>query len=207
MAKHAAVQFNRRLHSLFDDRTIWLRKAVRTRNPGRLPSFNRKKVSSAIAALQECASRAVVHEVAAKEFSMIVDKSKQWHVSNSKGWGWRAKRTSFDSWFRQNIPYPNCIYIFWSGDKARYVGRTVRGKGRPQSHFEKAWFSGVTRVDIYSTSSPSQTPKLECLAIHRFHPRENGAKASIPKWAKKCPVCEVHKLIRREIRTIFRLRK
>ena len=207
MARHSTVQFNRKLHELFDDRTIWLRKAVRQRNPGRPPTFSRKKVSRAIAALQELASKAVVKKAARKEFARIVDKKKQWQVSNSKGHGWRAKRENFDKWFQHKIPYPNCIYIFWAGRKARYVGRTVRGKGRPQSHFDKSWFSGVTRIDIYSTSTPSQVPKLECLAIHRFHPRENGVKASIPKWAKKCPVCDVHKLIKHEIRAIFRLKK
>ena len=206
MARHSAVQFDRRLHKLFDDRTVWLRRAVRQRNPGRPPSFDRKKVSRTISALQELASQAVVKKAAQREFSQIVDKKKQWRVSNSKGWGWRAKRESFDSWFQLKIPYPNCIYVFWAGRKSRYVGRTVRGKGRPQSHFGKSWFPGITRIDIYSTSSPSQVPKLECLAIHRFQPRENGVKASFPKWAKKCPVCKVHKLIRQEIRTIFRLR-
>jgi hypothetical protein len=50
-------------------------------------------------------------------------------------------------------------------------------------------------------------PKLECLAIHRFRPRENGMKASIPKWAKKCPVCVAHELIADELRRIFALRK
>ena len=91
--------------------------------------------------------------------------------------------------------------------KCIYVGRTIKGKGRPQSHFVKFWLNSVSRIDIYLTSQSSQVPKLECLAIHRFHPKENGMKASIPKWAKKCPVCEIQKNIRSELRQIFSLRK
>ena len=155
MARHSAVQFNRRLHKLFDDRTVWLRRAVQQRNPGRSPSFDRKKVSRTIAALQELASQAVVKKAAQKEFSKIVDQKKQWRVSNSKGWGWRAKRESFDNWFQLKIPYPNCIYVFWSGRKSCYVGRTVRGKGRPQSHFGKSWFHGVDSV-LTSIQPPAQ---------------------------------------------------
>jgi hypothetical protein len=203
MSRHSAVEFNRRLQKLFDARTVWLKKAIQQRDPGRPPLFNRRRVSKTITQLQDIASDCVAEKFAKTDFDAVVDKKKQWHA---KGWGWGKKKEDFNRWFTQHIPFPNCIYIFWSGKTCRYVGRTLRGKGRPQQHFEKRWCTHVTRVDIYSTSLAAQVPKLECLAIHRFRPTENGAKASIPKWAKKCPVCKVHKLIREEVRTIFRLR-
>ena len=206
MASHSAVEFDKRLWRLFEDRTAGLKKAILQGHSGRLPVISRRKVSHSIEKLQRLASDCIVDRMAKKEFDKVVDKKKQWHSTKNKGWGWRARRDNFDDWFERHIPYPNCIYVFWQGRKCRYVGRTVRGKGRPREHFAKRWCAHVTRVDIYSTSSASQVPKLECLGIHRFEPTENGPRASIPKWAKKCPVCKVHKLIRKEIRLIFRLR-
>lgn len=207
MAKHSVISFNKKLNKLFYQRTLWLRKAIDKGNVGRPPIFNRKKISKNINELQNIASECVTHTFAKNEFEKTIDKKKQWRVNKRKGWGWKAKRENFSKWFEANIDFPNCIYIFWSNSKCVYVGRTVRGKGRPQNHFNKNWFYKISRVDIYSTSKASEVPKLECLAIHRFRPKENGMKASIPKWAKKCPVCNLRKQIKSELSKIFRIKK
>ena len=101
----------------------------------------------------------------------------------------------------------NCIYIFWAGKRCMYVGRTVRGRGRPQQHFEKGWFARVTRIDIYATGSPSEIPRLECIAIHNFDPIKNKRKASKAKWTKKCTICKGLKTIERELQQIFGQRR
>lgn len=205
MSKLAAVEFHRELDSLFERRTSWLRKVVDKGIKKKPMVFDRARRRKGIDNLKDLATECLAGDFAKKEFSATIDKKKQWQCTKSKGWSRDDKRAHFDKWFTKNIPYKNCIYIFWKGRRAEYVGRTVRGKGRPQAHFEKYWFTGVTRIDIYSTSQASQTPKLECLAIHQWEPRQNGKKASMPKWAKKCPVCEVHDFIGTELKDVFAL--
>jgi hypothetical protein len=207
MSKHAAVQFNRKLSKLFDQYTFWLRKAVDKGSLGRPPKVNRAKISKSIKQLQDLASEATCMSFAKEQFQRIVKQKKQWQVKTSKGWGRREKKKSFDHWFKKHINHPNCIYIFWKNKNAVYVGRTIKGKSRPQNHFSEVWFPKVTRIDIFSTTSPTEVSKLECLAIHRFDPVENRMKASRPKSAKRCPVCVLRKEIKSELRNIFRLRK
>ena len=210
MAKQAINQFKKELYKLFDDRVHWLVASIGSKKPGKPPEFNRKKLSKAIIKPQTLASRSIANAFAEKEFNELVEKKKQWHLKN-KGWGRKQKRQNFDEWFDKHIPYQNCIYVFWSNKNGKsvcqYVGKTEKGKGRPQNHFEKYWFGRVTRIDVYSVSSASQVLKLECLAKHRFQPTENENKPPDRRWYKKCPVCEVHALIHNELRNIFSLKK
>ena len=207
MSSRAVVQFRRELNHLFEKRTFWIRKAIADGTTRRPPVLRRKQITKVIECLQSLATKCLADDFAHQEWNRVVRKKKQWHVTRGKGWGRSEKKDHFNKWFTRYIPFKNCIYIFWAKRRCIYVGRTVNGKGRPQSHFIKFWFGSVTRIDIFSTSAASHVPKLECLAIHRFRPRENGMKASIPKWAKKCPVCVAHELIADELRRIFALRK
>lgn len=206
MSKHAATEFHRVLDELFERRTSWLRKVVDKGRKQRPQIFDPERRRNGIEKLKKLATECLAGNLAKKEFKATIDKKKQWRCTKSKGWSRDDKREHFDDWFSRNIPYKNCIYVFWKGRRAEYVGRAVQGKGRPHDHFKKFWFNGVTRIDIYSTSLASQIPKLECLAIHLWEPKQNGLKASIPKWAKKCPVCTVHRLISEQLGDIFALR-
>jgi len=203
MSKHLALEFHKKLDNLFKLRTSWLRRAVDKGIKTKPKILDAKRRREGINELQRIATECLCSEMSKNEFAATVQKKKQWHCTRNKGWSRTQKRKHFDQWFQKYIPFKNCIYIFWKGRKAIYVGRTIKGKGRPQSHFSKFWFNGITRIDIFSTSQASQVPKLECLAIHNFEPQQNGQKASIPKWAKKCPVCEVRHLIETELRDIF----
>jgi hypothetical protein len=98
------------------------------------------------------------------------------------------------------------VYVFWSPHECTYVGRTIRGHGRPAGWFDRIWFQPVTRVDIHSVHRQSEVPKVECLAIHLFDPKENKNWPSIGKYTKKCPICEATKEIDHELKSIFRLR-
>jgi hypothetical protein len=210
MTKQTTIQFKKELYRLFDARVHWLVKSIGSKTVDKPPQFNRKKVSQAIARLQTIASKSLADVLAKKEFDEIVEKKKQWHRKN-KGWGIKQKRQNFDEWFARNISYQNCIYVFWNTKIGKriclYVGKTEKGKGRPQNHFEKYWFGSVTRIDVYSVSSASHVMKLECLAKHRFQPTKNKIKPPDRKWYKKCPVCDVHALIRSELRNIFSLKR
>ena len=207
MAKHAALAFNRQLDGLFHQRTYRLRSLVSKPGRGRTPEFNRAKITRGIRELQQLASNCLATQYARREFDTTVDQHKKWQITASKGRGWREKQRAFGRWYANKIDHRNCIYVFWQRSKCLYIGKTVRGRGRPQSHFSKIWFPKATRVDIYSTSQKSQVPRLECLAIHRFQPSENQQRAATKKWTKKCPVCVVHAEIRWELRRIFSLKR
>ena len=167
MGKHAAAHFNQELKRLFDQRTHWLQHAVNSTKRKRPPKFNRSKVNKSIAKLQVLASDCVADSLAKKALNSLVVKKKQWHV---KGRGCEKKKQYFDAFFVKQIPEKNYIYIFWKNRKCLYIGKTEKGKGRPQNHFSKYWFTQATRVDIHAVKSASQVLKLECLAKHRFNP-------------------------------------
>ncbi len=200
-------EFERGLQRIFKKQTYHLRKAAGIKLLGKVPTLTREKHREDIEQLQQLALSMSMRGIIRREFTAIVHQRKTWRVTKKKGWGREAKRKNFDAWFSRYVHYPNCIYVFWAGKRCRYVGRTVRGKGRPQSHFEKHWFSGVTRIDIYSVRQASQIPKLECLAIHRWKPRNNKHKSASQKWTKRCPICEMLRQIRTEADRAFPLRR
>lgn len=206
MAKHVAAKFDRLLHKLFNDRTHWLKAQVRKPNPGKPPTFDKNKVEKAIRHLQSLAEEAQLHARAIRDVENLYAEKKQWHVTTNKGWGIDRKRQAFNEWFDEHVPHDNCVYVFWAGRRCRYVGRTLGGKNRPQSQFQKHWFQGVTRVDIYSSRAAREIPKLECLLTHRFDPKHSKVTPASRKWLSKCPICETRSFIRDEIKYIFRLR-
>ena len=128
-------------------------------------------------------------------------------MNSGKGFGRRAKKAAFRRWYDKRVRSKNCVYVFWSNRKCVYVGRTLRGKGRPSGSFEKYWFSWVTRIDVYSVASPSVVPKAECLAIDLFDPSQNINSSSKPKYSKRCPICSTEKRISAELRRVFPLRR
>ncbi|MBI5712279.1 MAG: hypothetical protein HZC38_02460 [Chloroflexi bacterium] len=197
-------EFIYELDSLYHQRTHWLRSVLGVKKPGLPPKFDRKRVNRGITQLQKIASDALANKLAKKEFSQFAAEKRGWHI---KGHGRKQQRKEFIGWFDETFGrHQECIYIFWNRHKCIYIGRTGKGGGRPQSHFEKYWFGEVDRVDIYPVKQTSQLPKLECLAIHRFLPTRNESKAATKAWTKKCPLCRVHKDIEGELRKIYRLK-
>lgn len=201
-----AAEFSRQLKDLFERRTAWLHSAIGKKRKGPAPAFTKKKVKSALNELALTARKIFVKQHVRTEFNRAVINKRQWHLRN-KGWGVTAKKLSFKRWYAKNIHGHNCVYVFWSDRKCQYVGRTLRGKGRPADSFDKFWFSSVTRIDIYSVKSPTLVPKAECLAIHLFAPRRNRISSARPRYAKRCPICAEEKDIRRELSSIFPLRR
>lgn len=201
-----ATQFDRDLRKLFTRRTSWLYAAIGKKRPGPAPAFAKKIVKPAIESLTTTARQILLKKRARKEFQASILAKRQWQTKKNKGHGRAAKKASFRRWYGRNIHGQNCIYVFWSGRRCEYVGRTVRGHGRPSSSFDKYWFSAVTRIDIYSVAGPSVVAKAECLAIDLFDPRRNIYSSSRPKFSKRCPICSAEKEIRRELKRVFPLR-
>lgn len=199
-----ARSFEKELDRLFKQRTHWLRSAIGSNRPGKPPEFKRKTVNKGIANLQKIASHILASKLAKSEFERHADKNRAWHI---KGYGVQEKKAIFKNWCKEKFPKELYVYVFWGNNrKCIYVGQTGSGGSRPSSHFEKHWFGEVKRIDVYPVHSESQTPKLECLAIHRFEPTRNKNKSANKKWTKACPLCVVDKDIEKELRTIFRFK-
>ena len=197
-------KFEYALDKMFKKRTYWLRSAIGSKRPGQPPKFSKKVVESGILKLQEIASHALAGKLAKDEFAKYAHKKKAWHI---KGQGVSKKKKLFEEWFKKEFPkQKDCIYIFRGSKKCVYIGRTGNGCSRPQSHFEKFWLRDAKRIVVYPSASASQSPKLECLAIHCFEPIQNKKKSAKNKWTKECPLCVIHKDIKGELRKIFRLR-
>jgi hypothetical protein len=156
--------------------------------------------------MQRLASDALARDLARAEFDSQVVHKKAFHPKKGKGWGRRAKKASFNSWFDAWFGPGPTIYVFWAKRKCLYVGKTNGNGRRVSSHFEKHWFSAATRIDVYEVSRSRSLTSLECMGIHRFQPTRNRFRAERRKWTRKCPLCRVHKEIESEIRGLFRLR-
>lgn len=200
-------QFEDDLKDLFLKRTGWLRSAVGKKRPGPSPTFTKKKVKRALERMTLIARQILLKQRGRKAFKSHVVLKRQWQVNSRKGFGRRAKKIAFRRWYDKSVRSNNCVYVFWSERKCVYVGRTLRGKGRPSSSFDKFWFSSVTRIDVYSVTSPSVVPTAECLAIDLFDPSRNVYSSSKPKFSKKCPICSTEKKIKAELKRVFPLRR
>lgn len=195
--------FEKKLDQLFLDRTYSIRSNLGLKKRGPRPQMTRKKINNAIGQLQDLTSNILARGLAIKEFDQNALPKKGRKII---GRGWKKQKESFDQWFRKTFPKQNdLVYVFWNNKQCVYVGRTGRGGSRPSSHFSQKWCR-ITRVDVYPTKSKSHTPKLECLAVHRFEPSINNYKPSEKKWTKKCPLCAVHRQIEKDLRKIFRIK-
>ncbi len=201
-----AAEFRRELDRLFRRRTHWLRSVPDGAPPGAPPTFSRAHVNEAIERLQFLASEALADTLARDEFEDGVSFRRSWHVKRGKGRGYDEKRRAFNAWFYEQVGVRSCIYVFWRHHDCIYVGKTGDGATRPSMHFDKAWFQPVTRIDVYATRGTRVIPALECLAIHRFRPKVNRFRAAARKWTTRCPLCDTHRSIEVEVRSLFRLR-
>ena len=201
-----ATEFRRELNKLFARRVAALSVILEKKRSGALPTLKKTHVRKTIKRLQQLVSDSLARDLAKKEFYHAVTQRKQWHVKRGKGWTYRNRKRKFGDWFDQKISRKTCIYIVWKKRKCLYVGKTTTGQGRIASHFDKRWFSGATRLDIYGTRGRRYLPALECVAIHRFQPSINRFKAESRRWTRKCPLCKIHREIDSELRYVFRLR-
>jgi hypothetical protein len=201
MAYH--TEFNHILDRLYRRRTDGLRRILHPK-PGPVRRLTKKQRERRILELEELASKSLANALAKAEFRGVVDKRRSWHA---KGWGRDRRLTEFRRWIRGKISSKRGrVYVFWKGRECRYVGRTGGRGSRPSHHFKRNWFTGTTRIDIYTTLQRRSAPRLECLAIHRFRPTKNKVKAAKKSWTPRCPLCAVHKMIRTELRKIYRFR-
>jgi hypothetical protein len=199
--------FENGLDSLFRQYSAQLRRDAGRRTRGKLPKLTRPKLRKRIDRLVGIAAQYELKKHGKRRFTDATIEKRQWHVKRGKGWGLAAKKKTFAKWYDRAVHGRSCVYVFWKGRQCIYVGRTGAGGRRPQAHFEKYWFSPVSRIDLYIIRGKRQLPMAECLAIHLFNPAKNKVKSAQQKWRSNCPVCakEVH--IRKMLTTMFPLKR
>jgi hypothetical protein len=206
MPRQVIRQFDATLDQLFASRTHWLKSLIRKKSPGAAPKINRKKIQKAIRKLQGSAVEALLTSRLLRPLGDFFDQKKQWHPKKGKGFGVEAKAKAFRAWYDEHIHYSNCVYAFWNGNSCLYIGRTLNGKGRPSSHFNKHWFSKATRIDIYCSSAKKRVPAFECRLTHVHEPSYSRLRPARSKYFWRCEICEVEGEIRNEMKSIFALR-
>jgi hypothetical protein len=206
MSSRLARDFDRVLLRLFEIRTHQVRSLAWPR-PGSPPKLTKRKIKNAVSKLQDIAQDAWLHSKPGRKILRDYDYKKQWHAKKGKGHGRPAKRKSFKAWYEKNIQTKNCVYVFWaSRRRCLYVGRTLNGKGRPTSHFEKHWFGRATRVDVFGFDRKRDVPRFECVYTHRHQPWFSRITPGSKKYYARCPVCHGRREIRSEIKSVFRLK-
>lgn len=198
------AEFRRELDGLYEKRTDFIRNYLSNKRGARAV-LTSSRLRETIRRLQQLDEDDNARPYAKEWFRKRTAQRRAWYVSQRKGHTQDQKRATFKKWYDQRIGTDYCVYLLWKGRRCWYVGRTKRGRGRPTAHFDKRWFAGVTRLDVYEVPRRRDLPTLECLAIHLHHPVRNKQKAATQKWTSKCPLCKEQKEIRDEVRAVFRL--
>jgi hypothetical protein len=204
MTSHTKLKFETELTKLFVARTHELTSTLWPK-VGKAPYLTRKKILLSVDRLQSLAEQNFMKSNEAKDIFDDRDYKKQWHKSG-KGYGLSAKQNSFKLWYDAHIKTKNNVYIFWNGSRCLYVGRTLNGKNRPTSQFEKYWFGKCTRVDVYGFHGKRKVPCFECMATHKWRPQFSKITPASKKYYRVCPVCEGKGFIENEVKSLFRLK-
>ena len=205
MATKAQKQFEGQLLRLFHVRTHPLVSYLWP-TMGKAPQLTKKRVGRSIAKLQEIAVNDYLRSKEARIVYRSYDHKRQWHSKRNKGFGVSAKKKAFKNWYERTITTRNSVYVFWDKSKCLYVGRTLNGKGRPTSHFEKYWFRRATRVDIFAFDRKRDVPRHECVLTHRWDPAYSKIMPARKRYYTPCPICVGRKRISDDVKTMFRLR-
>lgn len=205
MPSRYAKQFDGELLRIFAIRTHDLRTSLWPM-AGKAPRLTRKQIRHSIRRLQNIAEADFFRSRYGRKLLRDYDDKKRWHPKRGKGFGWRAKRRSFKTWYQEEGFPKNCVYVFWDRSRCLYIGRTLNGKGRPSSHFNKAWFGRAHRIDIFGFQRKRDVPRFECVMTHKHDPAEAGNKPARRNYYSPCPVCDAKGKIKKEVSRLFRLR-
>lgn len=204
MAPRSSARFSRALDKLFEVRVHPLKASIWP-TAGRWPNFTKTLVKNTIELLDELIADSLSVRSDIRTVLAQHDKHKQWRL-RGKGRGVTAKQKHFKAWYDEHIGTSNCVYEIWGRKGALYVGRTLNGRGRPTSHFDKQWFTAAVRIDVYGFRNKRGVPRFECLLTHRDRPSKSKIKPASRKYHTACPICEKQRDVRNRVKYIFRLR-
>lgn len=201
-------QFSRELNILFKIRTHWLAIDLFEMKPKPIlsESLNNELINATILKMQNIAAHALTKTWSNVEFKKSIKQQKAWKI---QGKGSEEQKENFKEWFEDNFgDSQSYVYSFWTKKKKTclYVGRSTNGRNRCTTQFNDRKTLRSEWVEIYIVNK-SDAVKMECLAIHHFEPKHNENKAASSKYTKSCPLCDVHKHINSELKSIFKLKK
>lgn len=202
-------EFNHELDTLYRIRTDKLRHMLGPARKGKSPRFDRDLLNRTVTKLEKITSKALAKPFQQEEFARRVRMKKRWFLTRGKGFKLDAKKKTFKNWYEKIFRHKKCsTYIFWTGRKCLYVGKTEKGPDRIISHIYSKRFGNPDRIDVYSTSGKRDLPILECLAIHRYDPKINkNRKSPKKKFTPKCPLCKRNNQIEKDLRRMFAQKK
>lgn len=195
-----AKQFSRKLDQLWKRRIAEFRSLVIPTH-GAILKFTRKRRDKVIKEVVGIASRIVLKREGHREFDKVVTQRR---LRMIKGRGLLQRGDNLVRWARETLRGP-IIYAFWRKRKCLYVGKGASWR-RLRNYRKSAYMLEATCVEVFQIAGKSQLAKAECLATHKFDPRDIKADPAEVRWGKTCPVCEKHDQIRSELRSIFRMK-
>ncbi len=189
--------FDRQIEALWHRRSTYVRSLVRAR-PGRQKGFSRKHREDAIRRLEDLATTIIARSVGRHRLRTITIWLSQHRL---RGRGRRQRFEGMVKW-AEGLRRSPIIYSFWRGRKCLYVGKS-KSSGCLRSYGRDVVLAHATRVKVLGIRGKSRLVQAECLCMHLFQPKENRIGASRRRWSKKCPVCDVNRKIKDEIRAVF----
>lgn len=208
-------EFKAKLGELWDRATQKLLGELDLNSPGPRKKFNKRYINRGILELENLSTKMVpggvkraFEKITEQPCWNIIKKGEARKKKDKKG----RKRVPIVSWAKKVAPKPSpVIYSFWNKHKCFYVGRTQNFPGRLERHRDSGkrsrYLAIGNRIKVFTISTKAELPKAECLAMSLFEPSDNEKIASKKRYSRKCPHCRLHKVIRQELRSIFRRTK
>jgi len=199
--KKAARRFLRLLDDLQQRRAGKLRRMVVGGTKGPKREFSGKVRSKLTRKMMDAAGEVLVRRYARPEFRKTIGRGRQRHI---KGHGIKKRFDCIWEWAKRKLDGP-IVYTFWRGKKCLYAGKGNSYR-RLWSYRKTIYLKEADLLEVWEVKK-RELPKVECLAVHLFEPRYNEVKPARVKYSKKCPVCQRLRKIKRELRSLFRLKK
>ncbi len=188
-------QFKVKLDELWSRRIAPILKLMKI--PGSRKSLSKPFREKRIQELLEIATR-ILRSKARREIRRFVKRRSQRRI---RGYGIQRRADRILRWAEERIRGP-IVYGFWRGKRCLYVGKGLKWK-RLRSYDKSIYLLQADTLEVFEVAGRAALPKVECLCVHLYDPRDNRAKPGRAKWGKSCPICVAHDAIRSELRRLF----
>jgi len=200
-ARRAGKKFRRLLSDLWARRTRNLLKAVAGSKVASKKKFSKPIRDRFVRRMLEAAHDTLVLRIGRKEYARLYHGRHRRHI---RGYGFRNRYRRIRKWAERHLTGP-IVYSFWRNRRCLYVGKGATYK-RLGAYKKSIYLKEATLLKVWRIRSLAMLPKAECLAVHLFQPRDNIIGPARLKKRHKCPVCKELRKIRRELRSLFRLK-
>jgi len=192
--------FERQLDALWHRRTADLRYLLH-RRPGARKVHSKRHRDRGLKRVQSVAEEFFRRTRARGELRRITRGTRQRRIG---GRGLTDRFRRIVEWAQKHLRGP-ILYSFWRRRKCLYVGKEKSWR-RLRAYRKSAYLREATKLKVRAITRKRDLPKAECLEIHLWQPRDNVVKAAKKRYARACPICADLRVLRSELRSLFRLR-